>query len=202
MCQEKADALERLISGLFAYSRLEYLEQTPRQEALELGSLLRRASESVQPQAEDKGIIVALDGPADPCPFIGDKHLLVRAVQNVLDNAVRYTPAGGRIHLRWTREAGALVIAVEDTGPGIAPQDLPHLFTPLYRGESSRNRQTAGAGLGLTIARRIVQAHGGDLVGANGAAGGAVFTATLPASSSPTMVPSLPPCDSQRVGTA
>jgi signal transduction histidine kinase len=181
VCQEKAEALERLIGDLFSYSRLEYLEQTPLQEALELSSLLRQAAESVQPQVEAKAIAVTLDGPIDPCPFAGDRQMLMRAVHNVLDNAVRHTPPGGHIHLRWTRVAGVLAIAVEDTGPGIAADDLPHLFTPLYRGEPSRNRHTGGAGLGLTIARRILRAHGGDLVAANGATGGAVFTATLPA---------------------
>jgi signal transduction histidine kinase len=103
-------------------------------------------------------------------------------VGNLLDNAVRHTPTGGRIHVCWRQEGASLVVAVEDTGPGIALHDLPHLFTPLYRGETSRNRATGGAGLGLTIARRIFQAHGGDLAAANGATGGAVFTATLPLS--------------------
>jgi signal transduction histidine kinase len=181
VCQEKAEALERLIGDLFSYSRLEYLEQTPLQEVLELSSLLRQAAESIQPQADAKGIIVTLDGPVDLCPFTGDRQMLMRAVHNVLDNAVRHTPPGGHIHLRWSRAAGVLAVAVEDAGPGIAADDLPHLFTPLYRGEPSRNRHSGGAGLGLTIARRILRAHGGDLVAANGATGGAVFTATLPA---------------------
>ena len=103
-----------------------------------------------------------------------------RAVANLLDNALRHTPDGGRIRVRWGRTGANLVFAVEDTGPGIAPHDLPHLFTPLYRGETSRNRQTGGAGLGLAIARRILQAHGGDLTAANRSGGGAVFTGTLP----------------------
>src|SRR5205085_7981670 len=110
----------------------------------------------------------------------GDGHLLARAVANLLDNALRHTPDGGQIRVRWHWEDATLVFTVADTGPGIAAHDLSHLFTPLYRGDASRNRQTGGAGLGLTIARRILQAHGGDLTAANGATGGAVFTATLP----------------------
>ena len=106
--------------------------------------------------------------------------MLTRVVENLLDNALRHTPVGGRIRVEWGREGATLHFTVADSGPGIAGHDLPHLFTPLYRGETSRNRQTGGAGLGLAIARRILRAHGGDLTVANGPVGGAVFTATLP----------------------
>jgi signal transduction histidine kinase len=179
-CVARADALERLVADLFAFTRLEYLEQEPEHAPLELGALLRQAVEGVRPLAEARGIALALDGPAEPCPLLGDGHLLVRVVENVLDNALRHTPEGGRIRVRWSRADATLVFAVEDSGPGIAAPDLPHLFTPLYRGEASRNRQTGGAGLGLAIARRILRAHGGDLTAANGPRGGAVFTGTLP----------------------
>src|ERR671934_246692 len=130
-----------------------------------------------------RGIALALDGPVEPCPLLGDGHLLARVIENLLDNALRHTPAGGQIGVRWSRKDATLVFAVEDTGPGIAAHDLPHLFTPLYRGEASRNRQTGGAGLGPSIAPRILRAHGGDLMAANSLEGGAVFTGTLPASS-------------------
>jgi signal transduction histidine kinase len=111
---------------------------------------------------------------------VGDRRLLTRAVENLLDNALRHTPAGGEIRVTWEWEGAAHCFKVEDTGPGIAAQDLPHLFTPLYCGEASRNRQTGVAGLGLAIALRILQAHGGDLSAANRPEGGAVFTGTLP----------------------
>lgn len=80
----------------------------------------------------------------------------------------------------WSCTHDQLIFSIMDTGQGIAAHDLPHLFTPLYRGDASRNRQTGGAGLGLAIARRILRAHSGDLTAANGQGGGAVFTATLP----------------------
>ena len=179
VCQTKADALERLIADLFAYTRLEYLEQVPERAPLELGELLRQAIEGEQPLAAAKGITLALDTPAEDCSLLGDGHLLARAVENLLDNALRHTPEGGRIQVSCRRERDTLMFAVADTGPGIAPQDLPHLFTPLYRGEPSRNRQSGGAGLGLAISRRILRAHGGELTAANRPTGGAVFTATL-----------------------
>ena len=182
VCQAKADALERLIADLFAFTRLEYLEQAPERAPLELGELLRQAVEGEQPLAAARAITLTLDVPAEDCPLLGDGHLLARAVENLLDNALRHTPEGGRIGVRLSRRNATLVVAVEDTGPGIAADDLPHLFTPLYRGEASRNRQTGGAGLGLAIARRILRAHGGNLTAANRVDGGAAFTGTLPVS--------------------
>ncbi len=180
VCQAKVEALERLIADLFAFTRVEYLDQQPRREPLELGILLRQAVDDLQPRAEAKGITLALDAPPTPCPLCGDGDLLARAVANLLDNALRYTPAGGEVRVSWGVSGDRLVFRVTDTGPGLAPHDVPHLCTQLYRGEPSRNRQTGGAGLGLTIAQRILQAHGGELTAANGALGGAVFSGTLP----------------------
>jgi signal transduction histidine kinase len=182
--QEKAASLERLIADLFEYTRLEYLDQTPRRDPVELGALLRRLVEGLQPQAETKGVALALVGPDDAGgvgagAVEGDAHQLTRAMENLLDNALRHTPAGGRIEVAWRLEEARAVFTVRDTGPGIAPQDLPHIFTPLYRGESSRNRRTGGAGLGLTTARRIMLAHGGDLAATNAPGGGALFTGSL-----------------------
>jgi signal transduction histidine kinase len=184
-CRVQADALERLIADLFAYARLEYLELEPERTPFELDALLRETVAGAQPLAAAKGITLALDAPAEPCLVLGDSRLLARAIGNLLDNALRHTPEGGQIRVCWRREEAALVFAVEDSGPGIAAHDLPHLFTPLYRGEASRNRGTGGAGLGLTIAQRILRAHGGDLTAANGPSGGAVFTGTLPAARRP-----------------
>jgi signal transduction histidine kinase len=180
VCCEKADALERLIADLFTYTRVEYLEEAPRSERLELGALLQQTVAGLRPQAAAKGVTLAVRGQDQPAALAGDRQLLTRVIENLLDNALRHTPAGGRIGVAWRQEATAAYFTVEDSGPGIAAHDLPHLFTPLYRGEASRNRQTGGAGLGLAIARRIMQAHGGDLIAANGSSGGAVFTGWLP----------------------
>ncbi|WAH40232.1 sensor histidine kinase [Alicyclobacillus fastidiosus] len=92
---------------------------------------------------------------------------------NLLDNALRHTPPGGLISVCWYNESERTFVSVRDTGSGFDPRDLNHVFEPLYRGESSRNRTTGGAGLGLTIAKRIFKAHGGDLVAENHPDGGA-----------------------------
>ena len=180
VAQDKADELERLISDLFDYTRLEYLDQTPSREPVDLHTLLDKLVAGLTPQAAAKNVELVLDCATAPRTVSGDSHLLTRVVENLLDNALRHTPAGGRIVVECRTEGDRVVFTVHDSGPGIPADELPHVFAPLYRGESSRNRRTGGAGLGLTIARRIVHAHGGDLSAANHPAGGAVFTGWLP----------------------
>lgn len=181
MCQAKADELERLIADLFAFTRLEYLELEPERQAMELDEVLRQVAEGAQPLAAAKEIALRVEGAEIPAWLLGDPHLLARAVENLVDNAIRYTPQGGAVRIHWQRAGARLSFSVADNGPGIAPHDLERLFKPLYRGEQSRNRATGGAGIGLAIAQRILVAHGGDLVAANRPEGGAIFTGTLPA---------------------
>lgn len=180
ICREKADALERLIADLFAYAKVEYLEETLQRAPLDLGVLLRRVADGRQREADARGMTLEVDGPPKACMVEGDEQLLGRAVENLLDNALRYTPAGARIQVRWWPQGRFAQFIVADTGPGIAPRDLPHLFEPMYRSDPSRSRDTGGTGLGLAIARRILRAHGGDLLAANRPTGGAVFTGSLP----------------------
>ncbi len=187
VCQEKADELERLVADLFAYTRVEHLDQAPACAPLDLADVVRKTAEGMRPLAEAKSITLVLDGRDGVCEAEGDAHLLGRAIANLLDNALRHTPPGGTIWLRWQPEPEGCRLSVADSGPGIDPRDLPRLFEPLYRGEVSRSRQTGGAGLGLAIARRILQAHGGELTAANRASGGAEFTGTLTRRSGPPM---------------
>jgi signal transduction histidine kinase len=185
VAREKADSLERLIADLFDFTRLEYLDQTPHCEPLDLAALLGRLVEGIRPRAEAKGVRLLVEDLSVPCTVDGDAHLLTRAIENLLDNAVRFTPGGGDVRVSYRTVGQRTTVTVADSGPGIPAADLPHLFTPLYRGESSRNRRTGGAGLGLTIAKRIVEAHGGDLTAGNAPNGGAIFRVTLPAPAEP-----------------
>ncbi|HEX6506844.1 MAG TPA: HAMP domain-containing sensor histidine kinase [Chloroflexota bacterium] len=180
VCREKADALERLIADLFAYTRVEYLEGTLQHAPLDLGMLLRKVVEGRQREAEADGVRLKMDEPARACMVEGDEQLLGRVVENLLDNALRYTPPGGKIDVRWGSQGDIVQFTVADTGPGIAPRDLPHLFEPMYRADPSRSRETGGTGLGLAIARRIMRAHDGDLLVANQTTGGAIFTGSIP----------------------
>jgi signal transduction histidine kinase len=180
VCQSKVSELERLTADLSAYTQIERLEQTMRCEPLELDTLARDVAEDARPEAAARGVrlTISSDAPAIHCH--GDPRLLRRAISNILENAIRYTPAGGEIDLTWEIEGELWRVCVSDSGPGVAPEDLPHLFAPFYRGEASRNRATGGAGLGLAIAQRIMRAHGGTLTAANCPQGGAIFTGSAP----------------------
>ncbi|HEX3722684.1 MAG TPA: HAMP domain-containing sensor histidine kinase [Nitrolancea sp.] len=180
IAQDKASDLERLITDLFEFTRLEYLEQAPNRAVLDLGVLLTRLVESLQPQSEAKGVELTVSPLPEQCTVFGDSHLLSRAAENLLVNALRHTPSGGRIWVECSVEPLWVRFSVFDTGTGIPATDLPQIFTPLFRGEQSRNRRTGGVGLGLTIARSILLAHDGDLTAGNHDGGGAVFSGSLP----------------------
>ena len=182
ICREKADDLEHLITDLFTYTQLEYLELLPQREGVDVGALLQKTVEALHPLAEQAGITMQQVGPSHTSTLAIDRRLLTRALENLLDNAIRYTPRGGCIAVSWTEIPERFEFTIADTGPGIAPQDLPHVFEPLHRGETSRNRQTGGAGLGLTIAQQILRAHGGGLSASNRETGGALFVGFLPVS--------------------
>lgn len=179
ICRQQADALEHLVADLFAYTRLEYLHVMPERAPVNLGELLWQTVESVRPHAEEKTIHLHVCGAPETYMLDGDAHLLTRAITNVLDNALRYTPTGGEVRVSWHADYDDFRFLIADTGPGIAAADLPHIFEPLYRVEASRNRATGGAGLGLSIARSILRGHGGDLSATNAPEGGAVLVGTL-----------------------
>jgi signal transduction histidine kinase len=183
ICRQKADQLDRLVSDLFAYTRTEYLGHTLQRQATDFGELISREIDGLRSRAEAKGVQVCMDGPGKPCVAEIDEDLLERAVENLLDNAIRHTTADGTIHVRWGRAGDRVTFSVSDDGPGIPERDLPHLFEPLYRGEASRNSKTGGTGLGLSIAKRALEAHGGSLVASNHLPRGAEFTGWLPSAS-------------------
>jgi signal transduction histidine kinase len=176
VCREKAGDLEKRISDLFAYARLEYLEQTPRYTNFDLNQLLSRLTESFKPQLEAKQIELRLEAPPEPALVRGDESLLTRMFENLLDNAICYTPRQGLIRLNWEKQPERIAFRLTDSGPGLSAQELPYLFDPLFRGKQAQQGQTGGAGLGLTIARRILLAHGGGLKAANRPEGGAEFS--------------------------
>jgi signal transduction histidine kinase len=101
---------------------------------------------------------------ADDLPPVRvDPGRMAQVLGNLLDNALRHTPEGGQVAVRAARGDGGVVVSVSDTGPGVPPDHLLHLFDRFWRGDPSRSRRTGGSGLGLAIARRIVEAHGGRI---------------------------------------
>lgn len=158
------EELERLVEDVLTAARLE----SGRADALPLSRQRFPAAELVQRSAErfrgawpDRRLEVGIDGPLPDLD--ADPALLRRALDNLLDNARKYSEAGEPVWLSARAEGGALLLEVRDLGIGIDPQDLPHLFTPFFRTDRSRARGTGGVGLGLALAKRIAEAHGGAL---------------------------------------
>jgi two-component system, OmpR family, sensor kinase len=150
--------LERLIASLFELSKLETGVIVPRTESFSIAELLGDVALRFRLRAQQLGIELTNDLDRTQTIVEADIALVERALENLIDNALRHTPSQGRIIFS-TRARGSYVqIAVTDTGGGVAPADLPHVFDRLYRGRDSR--QKAGAGLGLAIVRRIVELHG------------------------------------------
>lgn len=129
--------------------------------------------------AEDRRITLTLDARSVP-PVMGDEGWLRHLLINLLDNALRYTPSGGTVTVLLGHMGEQVTIAVKDTGSGIAPEHVPHLFERFYRAEQARDRNSGGSGLGLAIVREIATAHGGTVRVESDVGKGSVFTVTLP----------------------
>jgi signal transduction histidine kinase len=142
--------------------------------------ILQRVIAHIHPTLEEKQI--ALEAQiADDLPTVAvDPQRIEQVLLNLLDNACRYTPPGGKIVLSAYREDGAVHVSVRDGGPGIAPEDLPHIFERFYREDKSRARSSGGTGLGLSIAKALIEAHGGKIWAENAPQGGACFHFTVP----------------------
>lgn len=180
VCKEKAAQLGLLVEDLFTFTKMEYLETELSTKSVDFAAILQKSIDSLSPLAQQKQISITSHF-ADSCTIIGDTHLLERAMNNLLDNAVRHTPSYGEIVVQCQKEEKKVMFMIRDTGPGFSSEELQRVFDPLYRGEASRNRSTGGSGLGLTISQRIMRRHGGDLAAGNDPEGGALLTGWLPA---------------------
>ena len=130
--------------------------------------------------AAERGVALSLEI-ADSLPEVKiDPGRMSQVLGNVLDNALRHTPEGGQVAIRAARRGSEIEVTVADTGPGVPPEHLPHLFERFWRGDASRSRRTGGSGLGLAIARRIVEAHGGRIWAEDAPTGGLRVGFSLP----------------------
>jgi len=148
---------------------------------VDIGGLITRVVASFQSQAQARRIALRVDGEVALPPVCADAQRLGQVLANLLSNALRHTPEGGSIEVKTWGEEGAVCFSVSDTGPGIEAADLPFIFERFYRGDRSRSRTEGGAGLGLAIARQIVDAHGGQISVQSPPQQGARFTVRLPA---------------------
>jgi signal transduction histidine kinase len=144
---------------------------------LELGELARDSARDLKLQAAERSITVTIDAP-DALYVRGDEALLRRAIDNLLHNAILYTPTDGHVGIRLTLDNGMVELRVADSGPGIAPEDRARVFERFVRLDPARGG--SGAGLGLAIAREIVESHGGSLALEQSGPSGSVFVIRLP----------------------
>lgn len=169
----------RLVEDLLNIAQIEAGEFEFRQQPIDLCELVADEAENVRPDAEaaELTLVVATTG---PLAVMGDPDRLAQVLANLLTNALKFTPAGGRIEIELRAVDGEALLSVDDSGRGVAADELPHLFDRLYRGEEVRDRQVTGAGLGLAISRAIVEAHSGRISVGRSRLGGARFDVALP----------------------
>ncbi|HEY3862686.1 MAG TPA: ATP-binding protein [Verrucomicrobiae bacterium] len=176
---EEVDRLSKIVDALFAISRLDSGEAQPQWTRFDLAPLAASTTEQMSLLAEDKGISVACNAEGK-VSVEGDRARIKQVVVNLLDNAIKYTPAGGSINLNVQAREGKAVIEVADTGIGIPPGALPHIFERFFRVDKARSRDAGGAGLGLAIVKSICTAHGGRVEVESGEGRGSRFTVELP----------------------
>jgi signal transduction histidine kinase len=173
----------QLVNDILDISRIVAGKLRLERAPVPLADVVQECVETVLPLAAEKGI--SLESEVARCGLVlGDRHRLQQSVANVLTNAIKFTPPGGRIEVRCFRDDAELVVVVHDSGEGIAAELLPHIFDRFTQGHAATRQVAAGLGLGLSIVRAILEVHGGSITAASEGLGcGATFTLRLPLAS-------------------
>jgi signal transduction histidine kinase len=179
--ERNARAQTRLVNDLLDVSRIVSGKLRVNSKNMQLSTAIHAAAEVVRPAAEAKGVRLVVDLDADLGAMLGDSERLQQVAWNLLVNAIRFTPAEGRVTVTARRDGSAITMRVEDTGIGIPAEHLPHIFERFRQIDSSTTRAHGGLGLGLAIVRHLVEAHGGTVEAASDGLGrGSSFTLSLP----------------------
>lgn len=182
--QNEVGRLQRLVHDLEELSRAEAGQISLEMEWIDPAGLIRTAAERLQPQFADKGVRLNLDLTPDSPQLEVDTVRMSQVLLNLMGNALQYTPPGGEVTVSARAEDSKVTITVQDSGIGIAPEHIPHIFERFYRVDKSRSRTGGGSGVGLTISKHLVEAHGGRLTAASpGLNQGSTFTIYLPMTS-------------------
>ncbi|HEX5602655.1 MAG TPA: heavy metal sensor histidine kinase [Pyrinomonadaceae bacterium] len=181
LIQDEAERLSRIVEDLFILARQPINTRTAlNKERVSLNDAVRDCARAAQVLAFRKGVRLKLENDSPLIALNGDEDLIKRMLLNLLDNAVKYTPAGGVISLALVRQNGNAEIVVRDTGIGIPTEAQPRVFDRFYRVDKARARTMGGAGLGLSIAQWIVEVHGGSINLSSTPGHGSTFTIVLP----------------------
>jgi heavy metal sensor kinase len=176
-CVEESDRVLVMLNTLMDISEAESGTLQLHREPVSLADVVARALDLYREVADAKRVTLAADAPPE-IVVVADRTRLEQVAANLLDNALKYTPAGGHVDVQVRRDGGAATLRVRDTGPGIPPDELPRIFDRLFRGDTSRAER--GLGLGLSLVKAIVEAHGGTVDVVSEPGKGSVFTVTLP----------------------
>jgi signal transduction histidine kinase len=175
---QEGQRLSRLVDELFELAALEAREKKPSPEPFPVAELVHDVAQKHMPGAGKKSVTLSVTGnPVLPLAY-ADLAMTERVLDNLIGNAIDYTPEGGRVVVELGEAEGQPQVSVRDSGPGIAASDLPHIFEPFYRGDGGTG--SGHAGLGLAIARRIMTLQGGSIHAGNNDEGGAIFRIRLP----------------------
>jgi signal transduction histidine kinase/CheY-like chemotaxis protein/HPt (histidine-containing phosphotransfer) domain-containing protein len=180
-----ADRLIRLVNDLLDLSRLEAGRMEFRLEPVSVEDSVAAGLETVAAFADEQGVTLTRRPPAEPQVVLGERDRVLQVFVNLLANAIKFSPRGGQVEVHWWQEDGFAVTQVSDQGPGIPADKLAAIFEPFTQLDSSTTREHGGAGLGLTIAQRIVQALGGQMWVESEVGRGARFFVRLPLASAP-----------------
>jgi len=183
--QQQASRMARLIDDLLSLSRIELNAHLPPSTPVDLASLVRQVTDGLQTLARDRKVEIRLVMPPEPLTVLGDRDELIRGLENLVENALKYGAAGKRVDITLSRaqtRSGApeARIAVRDFGPGIAPEHLPRLTERFYRVDVADSRSQGGTGLGLALVKHILNRHGGRVSVESTLGQGATFTMHLP----------------------
>lgn len=174
---EECDRLLDMINTMLLISKTESGSEKFSVEVIDLSATVRRACELFGPMAEDQDVDLNMNVP-DGILLRGNTSMIQRMISNLLDNALKYTPSGGKVTVGLSEGVSRTVISISDTGIGISSSDLPRIFERFYRCDQSRSR--SGTGLGLSLAGAIARAHGGDIKVVSAPGRGSTFTVDLP----------------------
>lgn len=189
LMERQVALLVRLVDDLLELSRITSGKIELRKERVDLAAVLRSAIETSLPVIEAGKHQLTLDLPPEPLPLDADPVRLTQVVANLLNNAARYTPRGGHVWLAGRREGGAAVVSVRDTGAGIPAEVLPHVFDLFVQAAPAAGQAPEGLGIGLTLARSLVEKHGGSIAArSDGPGRGSEFVVTMPLAAADTPV--------------
>ncbi|HEX2137536.1 MAG TPA: ATP-binding protein [Microvirga sp.] len=179
--RDQAWRMTRLIDDLLSLSRIELREHLAPKAPVDLRPLTEQIIEALTPMAREHGVAIAFAAPQGPATVAGDSDELLRVIENLLENAIKYGQSGGRVEVGLAGHAGEIELSVRDYGPGIAHEHLPRLTERFYRVDAAASRDKGGTGLGLAIVKHIVNRHRGRLAIESEPGRGALFRVSLPA---------------------